>query len=547
MVTRQRRVTPREVLGGLVASVTVAMALIAVSSGPVASGSAPHVKAGAALTTSTLGAQTELDAIDMLSTSDGFGVASRHVLALSSPTASYLVRTGDGAREWRVVGELPVTATAAYQPRLNFTSQRVGYFTSSADSAMYVTTDGGTTWSLVHTPGVQPTYALADSTLVTSSATCAANDGVGTSDCPSELSFYDVGATQPTVSVQPPGTSTTPLLVLSSSSVVILDTTTATTSALLETTTRGSTWRSLSDPCPSSTVSELLAPPTRGWLLLCQPPEGPSGGNENLMWKSTDDGSTWTALHNDNSANVDVGNAVDASPPIVASNDGALLYGSFDGPTASVQYSTDGGTTWLPTETGWQGTDLVDITPVGARGAIAADAQAGGYFETTNGVTWSSVFSPPPGRVDGLSYCSTRGHVLARLTSTRDLRGTMTYGVTLTNQGSKSCYVYGAPVVQATAKPGGAAIGPAGNGYSDNTDPTVSELKADGGDALALFQVVAASSYTTPAQCVATSVSNFELRFTAVTSFSVTVRAPVKVCTRTSNVLAESVLGSIPT
>ena len=67
--------------------------------------SAPVIRIGTTLTTTTLGLSTQIESVDMLSSTVGFAVAANSTPGVRNWL--YLVRTRDAGSHWSVVGALP--------------------------------------------------------------------------------------------------------------------------------------------------------------------------------------------------------------------------------------------------------------------------------------------------------------------------------------------------------------------------------------------------------------------------------------------------------
>jgi len=95
-------------------------------------------------------------------------------------------------------------------PTIDFVSRLVGYVSSEGQvpGAIFTTTNAGTTWSRVLTPGVAPSFLATASTLAVVSDICShPRQSTDFNSCPNDLSLYRVGATTPWRTVRIPRTS----------------------------------------------------------------------------------------------------------------------------------------------------------------------------------------------------------------------------------------------------------------------------------------------------------------------------------------------------
>ena len=141
----------------------------------------------------------------------------------------------------------------------------------------------------------------------------------------------------------------------------------------------------------------------------------------NGVWKSTDNGLSWTALASTQgdlySYDKDFDNI---SRIVVDSNNGAVLVGAGE----TVKRSADGGTSWAEVagETATAGSSQTDIIYNAAGGAFyaaingAAANSQGGIYRSTDGITWTKIRSSTQLQTGGVKRI-----VLANAGSTADI------------------------------------------------------------------------------------------------------------------------------
>ncbi len=129
---------------------------------------------GDLLTQVSLGPGTQLRAVDMLTASFGYGVATTNDVAQNR---SYLVVTRDAARHWHLVARMPVTVVAPVNslevnPTLvQFATTSIGYVSTA--TGVEVTSDGGRIWKRVDLGAPVLDWRLSTSGLVAVTRACA--------------------------------------------------------------------------------------------------------------------------------------------------------------------------------------------------------------------------------------------------------------------------------------------------------------------------------------------------------------------------------------
>jgi photosystem II stability/assembly factor-like uncharacterized protein len=504
-----------------------------------ASLSAPVIRIGTPLTTTTLGLSTQIESVDMLSSTVGFAIAANSTPGVRNWL--YLARTSDAGSHWAVVGSLPYPSfTQGWpfsSPTLDFVSNAVGYVSSPQGGSIFVTVNGGSKWSKVTTPGIWPTFAVSSPTVLAVSDICkGALPAYGPLQCPSVLSLYRIGQTKPasTFSIPAVGVGKWRAAVAlaafwPTTAVVLEGGTEGTLSSLQETTNAGRTWHSLSDPCEHLTIQQLLTPSTNHWLLSCFLGGGMMQG-ANKLWSSNDGGRSWTLEAYSGEQQYYVGNIADTWNTLAVSGNGQILFSAIGGAAGGIETSTDGGHHWtLAPIHANSGGALEYLSIFGPTGAIMG-VQSGGVWRTLDGTHWAPLLLVA-GKYKGHSICTSGRGVTVSRGRTGVAAGTAYTAVVFTNDGDQSCYLNGVPAVQPVSGPHRSAVGPAAWGYSTSGRGGFVVLKAHGGKASVSLGVETAANI--PAKsCIPKGATGITMRFNPPANFYVSLgRSPVAVCT----------------
>ncbi len=385
--TLRRRRWTIGVVAGLVA-VAAATSLVLASSG----GSTPAPRRSASVTSppprattaaighllaaSSLGPQTSVVAGSMLSASAGFALA-----AGPRSTSGFVVATVDAGRTWVVRGIAPFSLrdVAGTPPVLRFVSPLVGY--ADSDAGVYVTRDGGRSWSALAAPRAEfggGPYPLPEPTItLAGGAVDLLGQRCGPLRCQLLVAQFGLGAVRPERRLVAPGgtlwygtpsflTSPAPgLLALAEGSWWHH------AAALYLSRDAGTTWSRATSPCRGRTQSSsIVAVRSGSWLTTCFVGEGMTQGLSE-MWQSADQGSTWTEVAaGDEGGEVHGhGNLPDAAASLSSSNNRSLVWGLLGWAPGGVMLSTDDGASWtvLHQNTGesWE-----SIAPAGPDGAV---------------------------------------------------------------------------------------------------------------------------------------------------------------------------------
>jgi photosystem II stability/assembly factor-like uncharacterized protein len=504
-----------------------------------ASFSAPVIRIGTPLTTTTLGLSTQIASVDMLSSTVGFAVAANSTPGVRNWL--YLARTSDSGGHWVIMGSLPYPSFTqgwpSSSPALDFVSNAVGYVSSPQGGSIFVTVNGGSKWSKVTTPGIWPTFAVSGSSVVVTSDVCkGALPAYGPLQCPSVLSLYRVGQTKPasTFSIPAVGVGKWRAAVTVAASwpttaVVLEGGTEGSLSSLQETTNAGRTWQTLSDPCEHLMVQQLLTPSTSHWLLSCFMGGGMMQGN-NKLWSSNDAGRSWTLEAYSGEQRYFVGNIADTWNTLAVSGNGQILFSAIGGAGGGIETSTDGGHHWtvapIHANTGGAPEYLSVFGPTSAIMGV----QSGGVWRTLDGTHWAPLLLVA-GEYKGHSICTSGRGVTVTRGRTGVAAGTAYTAVLFTNHGAKACYLNGVPTVQPVAGLHQSVVGPAALVYSTSGRGEFIVLKAHGGKASVSLGVETAANI--PAKsCISKNATGITVRFSPPANFYVSLgRSPVAVCT----------------
>jgi photosystem II stability/assembly factor-like uncharacterized protein len=528
------------------------------STGPLSSTSnVAHVTRSTPLTDTTLGAGTQIDVIDMLSSALGYAVASG---SGKGPALYYLVRTTNVGNSWTVLGALPLAAFTAASangrwtvPSIHFVNAKVGYV-SVTDGPLFVTDDGGTTWSKVKTPGIWPTYEISANTMFVASDVCTANlPAYGPLQCPSYLSQYRVGTTTPTKISIIPGVgvgkwrAAVVLDALSSTTAVVVEGgTEGSRSSLLATDNGGASWRQLSDPCEGLMVDQLLTHDPGRWLLYCYMGGGMNQGSSEL-WRSSDGGHSWSIVAKSTEGGINIGGIGDVSNMLYFNNEGTI-YGALGGAAGGLEYSSDLGAHWTRTNitTNIYGGAPEYVSVFDAAGAIFG-IEDGPQYRTSNGTKWSELPELPAGKYKGHSICtSKRGTtVLLHKAVTSIPAGTLDYPVDFTNDGDVACYLNGIPIAQPVAGPDRRPIGQAAYPAGSSGRGGLVILKAHTGVASIVLESDAASGYPR-SYCIPKTMTGLVVRFNPPATFYLSMPRRM-VCSGVSTVRNSGVVVGVST
>lgn len=539
----------------VIAVFAVALGL-SVQSGPAAaaqshSSRAPYVRTGTPLTDTTLGLATTYGDVDMRSDSLGFAIAGP---VNKGRGWFYLVRTSNLGNSWRVVAPLPVPSYEGpygwgNAPSINFVSPSTGYL-SLHQGPLWVTTNGGLTWTKVSTPGIWPTYSISAKLMFVTSDVCAKPIPENPESCASDLSQYHVGSVSPVRSVTIPDIgagkwrAAQVLDALTSRTVIVVEGRGELRSPILVTTTAGRTWGRLINPCTGLSVDQLIPLNPKDWLLTCFGDGGMNQGTSEL-WRSPWGGNLWSLAAEGNEEGLNLGDIRDVSNTISVAN-GGTLFAALGGAAGGVEYSTDLGAHWTLANValGQFGGAPETMTTFGATGAVVS-AQNFGSFRTLNGTTWSPMPSLRSGRFKGLSICTpSQGTKVALGIEQKGIPADMRdYPIIFTNDAPTACYLNGVPSVQTVAGTAQHAIGGATFSGTSNGRADFVIVKAKGGTASVGFAIQDAHSYSR-SYCLPRRINGLSINFAAPSSFY--VRTPNwLVCKSIGTTFIESVTHGI--
>jgi len=524
------RTNPGAIFFAMAAAVVVALGLSVPSGTATAAQSqslkAPYVRPGTHLTDTTLGLATTYGDVDMRSASLGFAIAGP---VNKGRGWFYLIRTSNLGNSWRVVAPLPVPSYAGpygwgNAPSINFVSPTIGYL-SLYQGPLWVTIDGGRTWTKVTTPGIWPTYSISGNLVFLTSDVCVRPIPENPSQCASELSQYHVGSVSPVRSVMIPDIgagkwrAAQVLDALTSKTVIVVEGRGELRSPMLVTTTDGRTWGRLINPCTGLSVDQLIPLNPKDWLLTCFGDGGMNQGTSEL-WRSPWGGNLWSLAAEGNEEGLNLGGIRDVSNTIYVAN-GGTLFAALGGAAGGVEYSTDQGQHWNLANVALNqfGGAPETMTTFGASGAVVS-AQNFGSFRTLNGTTWRAIPPLRSGRFKGLSICTAAKDTKVSLgTEQTGIPANMRdYPVIFTNDGATACYLDGVPSVQTVAgmlhhPVGGAASAGASSGRADFVI-----VRAKGGTASVGFAIEDAHSYQR-SFCLPRRINALSISFAAPSTF----------------------------
>ena len=511
--------------------------------------SSPVVQRGVPLTNTSAGSGTQIDRVDMLTSSFGYGVAANDTFY---PTRWVdLVRTSDAGSSWTMQSALPYQSFhqsgGELVPTINFVSRMVGYVSSegTVPGALFMTINGGITWSKVSTPGVAPTFMATSSALAVVSDICVhPHQDSDFNLCPNVLSLYRVGATTPWRSVRIPRTSNIAnrnaqlFAMPSPNSFVISEGDPGgggehSRLSLSETSNAGITWRHVDDPCAGLGSDQLVTFNSRAWLLSCFLGIGMNQGIGNL-WRTSNGGASWSrVLHGDEEATT-----------LVPSGNQRILFGEVAGATGGIVFSTDGGAKWTRTDIDGQGGAPESLSTIGPTGAI--DVVIGNLmYRTRNGRNWTPLPELPAGTYKGLSICSPRDGVTAVISTKQVKNIPGSSPIIFTNRGTRDCYLDAAPIVRAVNDTSRNPVGPPAQMTYEQSDFVI--LKAHGGRANAMLGISPTSEWGPPSRCVPKIATGVTISFGSPGLFVDKLRVPTSVCTRFATVSIIEVLPGMST
>ena len=507
-----------------------------------------EIRIGAVLTNTLLGSSTQVDQVDMLSPSLGYALATRYLG--KSRYRYYLVRTTDVARTWTVRSEIPSDdqrypiftdfGTVDSDPMIDFVNRNVGYVLGR-DSSIYVTDNGGLTWKKVVSNNSDSSYGVSGSTTSIVTTKCRTPSGSSTPVCTNELTGYAVGSPVPEYSRSLPNSNSrsqdsVALLAVAPDSTQVVNLSTdqwSTRSSLLVTHDDGRTWSQLLNPCRGSLIEQMVVANDGQWLLSCFLDEGSYHGTAKIF-RSSDDGATWSTVVDDTSQRDIVGDLGGTPAYFFFSGDDRVLYAALMGPAGGLAVSFDGGTHWSPDSalgnTGGSPGSLSDFGPTSS----IYQVWQGPMYVTRDNRTWLLLPLLPAGPYKGLPICTSKNTTIS-LRHVKSGGVVYTY-VDFTNAGPTACYLDGAPNMQplaAGSHPVGAPVG--SELVTSNGDFVV--LQPFGGVAnLSLF-INPASNYKPASTCQAKGAIALRFDFGSPSSFLLSLGAhPIFTCSKLPNV-----------
>ncbi len=477
------------------------------------------------LTNVSLGTGTQIDAIDFVSPSLGYGIASNSYEGSSRRASEpfYLISTTDRGTRWRLGNRVPLPpakGAGPYQiPLVDFVSPSIGYVgeVAGVGGDLQVTTDAGAHWATVRAPGVDAAFALSGATAALVTSSCRNAEGP---NCSTRLSLFHAGSATPYASHRLPRSASGAVSSLYPALTAISATTYVFVGGqsyrrpptILETADGGATWRRVPDPCGPVHVNQLLAESTSRWLLACWQDEGMSQGPGSL-WLTTSGGAHWSSIRDTTHLIPGLTNVgVDASV-LSFSGDHRILYGTVFSPAGGLEYSVDGGRTWTfePDPDMNDGGAAESLATFGPSGAVL-DELHGEMFRTRNGTSWAALPGLVPGRYRGDPVCTASTASISASRRARDVGG-WRESLVFTNHSAHACYLYGVPELQMVKGPTRTTVGwPSPYVGSYSTATRYVTLPARGGRATVKVQFFSPSpSPSSP--CHKTTVTGVTVAF----------------------------------
>lgn len=494
------------------------------------------------LTNVSLGTGTQIDSVDFVSQSLGYGIASNSYEGSSKRATEpfYLVSTTDQGIRWRLGPRVPLPPTKGagpYRvPLVDFVTPSIGYVgeQQGAGGDIQVTTDAGAHWTKLRAPGVGEAFAVSSATAAVVTSLCHNADE---SKCAARLSLFHEGSATPYESYLLPllvsgGLSQMypELTAISPTTYVFVDSQSfGPPSTILETANGGATWRRIPDPCGKIEVNQLLAESSSRWLLACWQDEGMSQGPGGL-WRTTDSGTNWSTIRGTAHIGRGLTNVgVDSSILSYDPSD-RIIYGTIYNPAGGLEFSVDGGRSW----TFDSDPDMNDggaaesLATFGSSGAVL-DELHGQLFRTLNGTSWTALPGLPPGRFRGNPVCRARAVRVSESDRVRDLGG-WKESLDFTNNSDHACYLYGTPVLQKVAGPTRRKVGwPSQPAEGYGTAAKYVTLSASGGTAAVKLQFFPPGKTPSPG-CHKTAVKGVTASFGPGSVFYVPMPKAVTLC-----------------
>jgi hypothetical protein len=371
--------------------------------------------------TMTLPRNSRVWTLDMMNDSSGYAVAG----ASSNTRDEQLIKTTNGGSSWTTVASLPYSFVAGQlKPLLHFVTPSIGYSQAFQVGAkwspdnIYVTTNGGKSWSELKISGQVPSNMNADAYASTSpdyrfsqgvvslvSLQCPTRN---TFPCPTTLSEYRWGASQPfsvhavaNVGVGPGETLFSDYLIAAPSAEVALVAEVNQKTQILDfalTNNAGASWAAVANPCKhfpgavAMIISGMTLSPSR-WILNCSQGTGMNHATVRLI-ETTNNGRTWTTLNYTPSWSAQRGGIGGEVDQVWTSNGGTVLW-SYSS-LGYRQVSTNGGRTWQPISVNGRpsnentGGAPIQFDPVGTSGAYFVN-EFGQLLLSKNGTDFTSV------------------------------------------------------------------------------------------------------------------------------------------------------------
>ncbi len=392
------------------------------TSAPASTADTHAILTGAVLTNTLLGGFSQVDQVDMLSSTLGYALATRYIG--NSRYRYYLVRTTDLARTWTVRSEIPSDdqrypiftdfGTVDSDPMIDFVNRNVGYVLGP-DSSIYVTDNGGLSWQKVVSNNSNSSYGVSGLTTTIVTTKCDTPRTSSTPKCASELTGYKIGSVVPEYSRSIPNSDLSyqdgvALLAVAPDSTQVVNLRTdnwTTRSSLIVTHDDGRTWSQLLNPCSGSLIEQLVVANNGQWLLSCFLDEGSYHGTAKIF-RSKDDGATWSTIVDDTAQRDMVGDLGGTPAYFFFSGNDRVLYAALMNPAGGLAVSFDGGSHWSADaalgNTGGSPGSLSDFGPTSS----IYQVWQGPMYVTRNNRTWRLLPLLPAGPYKGFPICTSK-------------------------------------------------------------------------------------------------------------------------------------------
>ena len=306
----------------------------------------------------------KLTRLQMLTSKIGVGVAPITTYS-GRLVRAYLVRTDDAGTRWHVTGIFP---KAFYPWTTAFATPSVGYVIDGT-SALF-THNAGRTWSTVKTTGAPLSISVKGHEVWIPVENCVTSAMQG--PCSTHLDTFSIGGLSP--SAVSPLISDQPMLDQVSPTSGYSFEVGSSSGAVLFTSTSGSKWSVITNPCQSHSISSGVASSLERIFVFCDI-GSPQGSGPTVLFKTIDGGITWSKV----SAVPDVGAGAEVG------TSGRFLWVF----TPTLWESSDEGRTWTSDSNVSYGPSGYIATSTPSRAWHPLPGR--GIFRTLDGKKWTLI------------------------------------------------------------------------------------------------------------------------------------------------------------